>query len=301
MVISLRPDVCNTPRGDSTPPVPYSVAANMDDSLDTVPSVNANDRPVLVLDQSYIPQTQGDQPGTAKGVASGTVGDICEPLQHSKTVKVSGKAVLRHNDIFWMNARNTIGMIFGQPPAARLLSATVDPDVKPETPEEKSFLDTLFSAFAHEGESRRNATQNMADARDTWSDAFTDHTNDGTMNSEAIGRLLYALGYYGLSPETARNIAGQIAGEALQTYDAIDTPENRGLMIAAQSIAGAALLSKANGISGSRDGANVKGKKQKQGDEGDGTCSKYSTCEGDMVNVGTGDFLQQLSVHTLTG
>ncbi|MGK9228056.1 DUF4150 domain-containing protein, partial [Yokenella regensburgei] len=301
VVISLTPDVCKTPRGDSTPPIPYSVTANMDDSVDTVPSVKANSRPILVLDQSYIPQTKGDKPGTAKGVASRTVGDICEPLQHSTTVKVGGKAVLRHGDTFWMNNRNTTGMIFGQPPAMNVLSGFADAGVKPETPEEKSFLDALFSAFAHEGASRRNATQNMVETRNAWSDAFTDHTNDGTMNSEAIGRMLYASGYYGLSPETARNIAGQIGGEALQTYEAIDTPENRGLMIAVQAIAGAALLSKANGMSGNRDGANVKGKKKKQGDEGEGTCSRYGTCEGDPVNVGTGDFIQQLSVLTLPG
>lgn len=89
-VVSLCPDVCKTPMGCATPPIPYSVIAFMGDAVQIVPSVKVNGCPVLVLDQSFIPYTKGDEPGVAKGIKSGTVGDICEPLEFSKTVLQGG-------------------------------------------------------------------------------------------------------------------------------------------------------------------------------------------------------------------
>lgn len=86
-VVSLTPDVCKTPMGPATPPVPYPVTASLDDAVQVVPSVKANGHPVLVLAQSFVPSTKGDEPGVAKGVKSGTVGDICEPLEHSTTFR----------------------------------------------------------------------------------------------------------------------------------------------------------------------------------------------------------------------
>ncbi|EBS7635149.1 DUF4150 domain-containing protein [Salmonella enterica] len=143
-VISLTPDVCKTPMGSATPPVPYSVIANMGDAVQTVQSVRANGSPVLVLDQSFIPCTKGDEPGVAKGIKSGTVGDICEPLEFSKTVYVGGKPVLRHFDKFWMNARNTTGVIIGQYPAASNPASDADPAPEPETKEEQSIWDMML-------------------------------------------------------------------------------------------------------------------------------------------------------------
>ncbi|UIV57784.1 DUF4150 domain-containing protein [Escherichia coli] len=59
IVVSLCPDVCKTPMGSATPPVPYSVIANLGDAVQIVPSVKVNGCPVLVLDQSFIPYTKG--------------------------------------------------------------------------------------------------------------------------------------------------------------------------------------------------------------------------------------------------
>ncbi|WES67626.1 DUF4150 domain-containing protein [Superficieibacter sp. HKU1] len=136
-VVSTKPDVCKTPRGDSTPPVPYPVTANMGTAVMVVESVKLNGCPALVLDQSKIPQTIGDSPGAAKGVSSGTVGDVCEPLEHSETVFFGGKPMLRHNDEFWMNSRNTIGLIVGQPPPGGVPADEADPPDEPETEEEE--------------------------------------------------------------------------------------------------------------------------------------------------------------------
>ena len=143
-VVSLCPDVCKTPMGGATPPIPYSVIAFMGDAVQIVPSVKVNGCPVLVLDQSFIPYTKGDEPGVAKGIKSGTVGDICEPLEFSKTVFAGGKPVLRHFDTFWMNARNTTGLIIGQPPKAAIPASEADPAPKPETKEEQSIWDRML-------------------------------------------------------------------------------------------------------------------------------------------------------------
>ncbi|HGY1115966.1 TPA: DUF4150 domain-containing protein [Providencia rettgeri] len=105
LVVSILPDVCKTPIGSSTPPVPYPVIAKLDDAVKVVPSVRANGKPVVVFSQSLVPETIGDQAGQAKGIKSGTVGGKCHPKQHSKSFFVQGKPVLRHDDEFWMNGK----------------------------------------------------------------------------------------------------------------------------------------------------------------------------------------------------
>ncbi|OTA21232.1 hypothetical protein Xbed_00886 [Xenorhabdus beddingii] len=105
MVIGILPDVCKTPIGSSTPPIPYPVMAKLADSAAMVKSVRTNGKPVVVFAQSFVPQTLGDQPGVANGVKSGTVGGKCHPKEqeHSKSVRAGNKLILRHGDKFWMN------------------------------------------------------------------------------------------------------------------------------------------------------------------------------------------------------
>lgn len=105
LVVSILPDVCKTPVGSSTPPVPYPVIAKLDNAIKVVPSVKANGKPVVVFSQSLIPETIGDQAGVAKGIKSGTVGGKCYPKEHSKSFFVQGLPVLRHGDEFWMNGK----------------------------------------------------------------------------------------------------------------------------------------------------------------------------------------------------
>lgn len=103
IVVCLTPDVCKTPMGNSTPPVPYPVTAKLEGCVQVVESVRANGHPVLVFDQSKVPQTIGDAAGTANGISSGTVGANCYPKTHSATVRATGKMIIRHDDEFWMN------------------------------------------------------------------------------------------------------------------------------------------------------------------------------------------------------
>ncbi|WP_155623545.1 PAAR-like domain-containing protein [Burkholderia vietnamiensis] len=107
-IVSMMPDVCKTPMGSSTPPVPYPVTASLGDSQMTSKTVFANGNPIVRFDSSFAPDTIGDQAGVAHGVESGTVGAKCWPIDHSKTVRVESKMVVRHGDQFWMNG-NYVG------------------------------------------------------------------------------------------------------------------------------------------------------------------------------------------------
>jgi uncharacterized protein DUF4150 len=102
-VVYVLPDVCKTPMGGSTPPVPYPVTAELKDSLQFADRVQANGDPIVAFDASYVPKTIGDKPGKALGVKSGTVEGLCWPKEKSQSVRVQGKLIIRHDDEFWMN------------------------------------------------------------------------------------------------------------------------------------------------------------------------------------------------------
>jgi hypothetical protein len=59
--------------------------------------------------RSNTTHVHGDEPGVGKGIKSGTVGDISEPIGHAPQVRAEGSPVIRHLDRFWMNRRNTQG------------------------------------------------------------------------------------------------------------------------------------------------------------------------------------------------
>lgn len=103
LIICDLPDVCKTPIGSSMIPVPYPVIAKLTNSAKVAKNVKANGHPVIVYDKSHTIKTLGDQAGIGKGFKSSTVGGKCYPKTHSKSVKATGKYVVRHNDKFWMN------------------------------------------------------------------------------------------------------------------------------------------------------------------------------------------------------
>ncbi|MEO3999637.1 DUF4150 domain-containing protein [Mesorhizobium sp. CAU 1732] len=111
IVISLTPDVCKTPIGSSVVPVPYSVFAKQDDDANTAATVRMTGQRSHNLG-SVITRTQGDSPGTAGGVKSGTVGAACHPKDHSKSVRIEGKPAIMHAHEWWMNNRNTVGKLY---------------------------------------------------------------------------------------------------------------------------------------------------------------------------------------------
>lgn len=113
VVVSISPDVCLTPIGNSIVPIPYSIVANPVDDSNSCNSVRIEGKKIYNFGTKII-KCSGDQPGTKKGVKSGTVSDICEPKEHAPSIKVEGKPAIRNREIFWMNKRNTIGELIFQ-------------------------------------------------------------------------------------------------------------------------------------------------------------------------------------------
>jgi histone H3/H4 len=117
------------------------VIADLGQSAKTVPNVRFNGDPCYVLDQSIVPKCTGDEPGTAKGVKSGTVADKVEPTSASSTVRASKKRVVRHLDTCTLNSGNCPGIYTTQPApgsAAGTGGKTTpkEPAVTPDTPKE---------------------------------------------------------------------------------------------------------------------------------------------------------------------
>lgn len=288
-VVSVKPDVCKTPRGDSTPPVPYPVTANMASAVMVVPSVKLNGFPAVVLNQSSIPQTLGDSPGAAKGISSGTVGDVCEPLGHSETVFFGGKPMLRHNDEFWMNNRNTIGLIVGQPPPAGGSAEESDPSEEPETEEEEEesgWLDWVQTGL------------DIAGFIPVFG-ALADLANAGI----SAGRGNYAEA--AMSLVAAVPGIGDAAAAAKMTVKGAKAVGKMGAKAAAKTAARAAAKAAKAAAKAAKEaaaklkGGIVKGWKEFKKDPGEKVEDLF--CDSDPVDVVTGSLIQQLSVLSLPG
>jgi Domain of unknown function (DUF4150) len=106
-VIYKTPDVCKTPMGSATPPIPYPTTALLIQSTSVTKTVNSNSTPLTVFDASYMPTVIGDQAGVALGTGSSTVGKHCWPAQKSDSVKAESRLLVRHGDEFKMNGNFT--------------------------------------------------------------------------------------------------------------------------------------------------------------------------------------------------
>lgn len=104
------PDVCKTPMGNSTPPIPYPVMSKVADLDKGTSSVLIDGNSTAIASSTHI-QCTGDQAGSAKGLASGTTADKTHFVSYSFDVKAEG--VVRHMDATMMNNRNTMGTNYG--------------------------------------------------------------------------------------------------------------------------------------------------------------------------------------------
>jgi hypothetical protein len=139
--ICTAPDFCKTPVGSSTPPIPYQVIADLGQSENCVPSVRFNGDPCCVLNPSIIPHCTGDEPGTAKGVRSGTVAGEVQPAGASTTVRATKKPVVREGDPCTLNGGNANGLYTCQPAPGSAAGAggkptPKEPAITPDTPGE---------------------------------------------------------------------------------------------------------------------------------------------------------------------
>ena len=109
---SSAPDVCKTPMGNSTPPIPYGISSQASDLAQTTTTVLIDGNPTAIASSIHT-QCTGDQAGSANGIASGTVADKTQFVSYSFDVKAEGEGVVRHMDMTTMNNGNTIGTNYG--------------------------------------------------------------------------------------------------------------------------------------------------------------------------------------------
>ena len=114
MVVSSTPDVCRTPIGSSVVPVPYMIVAQLINAVKVSKNVRANGNPV-VLHQSVITKTMGDEAGVLKGLSSKIHIANNYPDEGSSSVRINGKKSIRKKDKIYMNSHSdSKGNTFGK-------------------------------------------------------------------------------------------------------------------------------------------------------------------------------------------
>ena len=110
--VSLTPDICKTPVGSSTPPLPYTVVGEFSAAINASPNVKSHSEPLILHQRSTIPTVSGDAAGRAGGIKSGTVGKQVDTLEASSNHRANGAELVQVGRQVWMNSRNTVGKIY---------------------------------------------------------------------------------------------------------------------------------------------------------------------------------------------
>ncbi|MCM2566317.1 PAAR-like domain-containing protein [Janthinobacterium kumbetense] len=110
--VSLSPDICKTPVGSSTPPIPYNIIGEFSEAQNASPNVKSHSEPVILHQRSTIPTVKGDAAGKAGGVKSGTVGKQVDTKVASPIHRANGAGLVQMGREVWMNSRNTMGKIY---------------------------------------------------------------------------------------------------------------------------------------------------------------------------------------------
>lgn len=109
IAVSESPDVCKTPPNDA--PIPYTIVAKLDGCLSVSPDVFYNGEPVVLVDESRVPNVEGDASGSSGGLSSGCNQGEVQFIGGDASVLVNGKQVVRHGDPVSMNKGNTTGRV----------------------------------------------------------------------------------------------------------------------------------------------------------------------------------------------
>lgn len=109
MDMNTVPDVCLTPTPAGPVPIPYPNIAMGPTAVGFVPNVLFMGTPAHNLG-TVIPMTNGDNPGVAMGVASGTVMGPSRHLTGAFTVLVGGMPASRLTSVSLQNSTNAPGM-----------------------------------------------------------------------------------------------------------------------------------------------------------------------------------------------
>jgi putative chitinase len=111
-------DVCWTKIGKPVVPIPYTNVARSADAAKTASTVFINGNPVC-HQKSIFSKSAGDEPGSRKGVVSGTIKGKAEFVTGSPNVFIEGIPAARQGDMMVSNNGNTSPMPLSQPGAPR--------------------------------------------------------------------------------------------------------------------------------------------------------------------------------------
>jgi uncharacterized Zn-binding protein involved in type VI secretion len=111
-------DVCWTKVGKPVVPIPYTNVARSADAAKAAGTVFINGNPVC-HQKSIFANSAGDEPGTRKGVVSGTIKGKAEFVTGSPNVLIEGIPAVRQGDLMVSNNGNTSPMPLSQPGAPR--------------------------------------------------------------------------------------------------------------------------------------------------------------------------------------
>lgn len=111
------PDICMTPVPlVGNVPIPYVNIGQLSDVKDTSTNVKAGGKEVVVIESS-IETTSGDEAGVNNGVVSGEITGELKFTSASSTVRVNGKGVVRMFDTTTQNNMNAVGIVLGGIPS----------------------------------------------------------------------------------------------------------------------------------------------------------------------------------------
>jgi len=127
---STVPDICKTPIGTATPPIPYSVVSKAADAGGFSSSVFIDGNPTALESSSHT-KCAGDAAGKANGLISGSTKEKSEFITSSFDVKTEGEGTVRHADMTTMNKTNTIGLVKGKSTSPEQIPDLEDVELAP--------------------------------------------------------------------------------------------------------------------------------------------------------------------------
>lgn len=141
-VICTVPDINITPVGCAKIPIPYFITTTLGKANKASQNVMIERHAAFIFSSDTI-STTGAAPGVDKGIKSGTVNAKAQPKDKSSTFYINGQNVIRVHDLFYMNNKNTLGILVNSIPVP-VGHITDEGTLPPPPPEELGFFESAW-------------------------------------------------------------------------------------------------------------------------------------------------------------